>query len=140
MSAWTARAQVLPTPGEYHYDAPIITCLDGYTGTQIPESYSITFPGFCGDLQNAQRLAFIAEQPDMVLSCEVFNCIGAANGGFGIQLGVLGVGNGCQPSDFYGIACDGSGNWSQQDFNLTNLEVGRIYYVVVDGYAGERRR
>ncbi|MEO0776014.1 MAG: gliding motility-associated C-terminal domain-containing protein [Bacteroidota bacterium] len=137
MSAWTARAQVLPTPGEYHYDAPIITCLDGYTGTQIPESYSITFPGFCGDLQNAQWLAFIAEQPDMVLSCEVFNCIGAANGGFGIQLGVLGVGNGCQPSDFYGIACDGSGNWSQQDFNLTNLEVGRIYYVVVDGYAGD---
>ena len=35
MRAWTARAQVLPTPGEYHYDAPIITCLDGYTGTRF---------------------------------------------------------------------------------------------------------
>ncbi len=135
--SFTLSAQVLPTPGDYHYDAPIITCLDGYTGNQLPESYSITFPGFCGDLQNAQWLAFIAEQPNMVLSCDVYSCIGAANGGFGIQLGVLGVGNNCDPNDFYGVACDGAGNWSQQDFNLTNLEVGRIYYVVVDGYAGD---
>ncbi len=130
-------AQPFPTPGDDHLSAPIISCIDGYTFTLGPVEYNINFPGYCGDMQNTDWLAFIAEAPDMVLSAEVFNCQ-APGGPYGIQLGVLGVGNDCMPSEFYRVACEGDGYWSQKDIPLSGLVPGSIYYIAVDGYANDR--
>lgn len=133
----TIFAQPYPTPGNDYPDAPIITCLDGYIGTLGPVSYVRTFPGFCGDLQNAHWLAFVAESTDMTLSVDITNCSGSSNGGFGLQIGVLGVGATCTPSEFYAVTCFGSGNWLQRDFPMTGLDIGSVYYIVVDGYAND---
>ena len=125
----SAIAQMYPDPGTNRLNAPIVTCLDGFSNRLDPASYNVSFPGFCGDLQNAHWVGFVAERTDMVLSCEISGCVGGNNGGYGVQLTVLGIGNDCSPSGFYTVLCDGSGNWDQQDFNLTGLEIGRVYYV-----------
>lgn len=131
----TIIAQPFPIPGDSHLNAPILMCLDGYTSDMGPIGPDTNFPGLCGDLSNDDWIAFVAEANDMVLSMEVYNCLGGSNGGFGIQFGVLGVGDVCTPNEFYRVACDGGGNWNQRDFNLTGLDVGSVYYIVIDGYA-----
>ncbi len=130
-------AQPYPTPGDDHLTAPIISCIDGYTATLGPVVYSINFPGYCGDMQNTDWLAFIAEAPDMTISAQVFNCQSTPGSAFGIQLGVLGVGNDCMPSEFFRVACEGNGYWNQRDIPLTGLVPGSIYYIAIDGYAND---
>ena len=96
----------------------------GYTPGNTP-------PGWCGTIENDQWFAFVGGTGPGTITATPSNC---ANGD-GIQIGVL---DDCLNGNL--IACNGGfegGGNTPVSITLNGLHPGEVYYLVVDGYAGD---
>ena len=119
--------------------APIVCpssgLLDEYCGTNFNFNYNPNLqpPNFCGDLQNPDWIGFIPITTTVELHFLVENC--NATG----QIPALQVMafKGCSPNwepasaCFYQIYTNTS-----ETISMNNLEVGGVYYLLVDGFSG----
>jgi hypothetical protein len=86
-------------------------------------------PGFCSDIQNDQWFAFVASAPNGSIAVTSSNCA---------------IGNGIQAAVYDGCAALGplschpgaqGGAGEEVALSLFNLTVGKIYYLVIDGFS-----
>ncbi len=95
----------------------------GYTG-QTP-------PGFCGTIENEQWFAFIAAQPAVTFVATPSNC----EGGNGIQIALY---PSCNANP---IVCNGGstgGGSTPVSVSTAALVPGNVYYLLIDGFAGDQ--
>jgi len=127
--------------GNTPFDACIIcdlSLLDGYTGTTSGFFPGFDSPFFCGTIENSQFFPFYAPQEYVVFLVETYNCQGTPTG-FGVQ------------GEVYSSDCISDGPFTLQPvsncasvgtdipFELvaSNLTVGEVYYLFIDGWAGD---
>ncbi|MEO1411409.1 MAG: hypothetical protein AAFW73_16085, partial [Bacteroidota bacterium] len=131
-----------PIPGSIYFDAPIINCsLDGYTFQTSPFSNPYTGPSFCADPHNSQWLAFYAKFDAIQLRLSVSNCVNPP-GTQGLQAVVYGLegdlGSPACRLNPNNLFCERGVGYQEDIFiTLDNLEWGRMYYLVIDGYLGD---
>ncbi|HMX41165.1 MAG TPA: hypothetical protein PKD78_12580, partial [Saprospiraceae bacterium] len=85
---------------------------------------------FCGTLENAQWLGFIAGKDKATFSIKPFNCLN----GNGVQVALY---NDCSAKP---LACDkGKEGGAGQAVNISvDLVAGANYFLLIDGYAGDQ--
>lgn len=130
-----------PPPSDDCLSAPLITNFEGYCGTT--SGYSVQAPGnlgtaFCGSIENNAFLSFIAADPTITLDYWV---TGGAACPSGAQFQIFQA-----PTP-----CNSGGNWtaftpcinpsgaigSSGSMTVTGLTVGNVYYLMIDGFAGD---
>ncbi len=111
-------------------DKACINCnFNGYTGntTGFPSGFA---PEFCGTVENAQWLGFIAGEPNATFIITPINC--TSNNG--VQVALY---SDCQGAP---LACDkGKEDGGGIPVSIaTQLAPGANYYLLIDGYAGDQ--
>lgn len=120
-------------PGNTCCDATILTDgLDGYCGsTNGYTDEPASIPAFCAFLDNNSWVAFIAGSDQVVLEITSSNCIF----GDGIQVAIM------ETSDCVNFVmrsnCWNPGTVGTGLVTATGLVPGEIYYLMVDGWAGD---
>ena len=125
-----------PPPALDPFTAPIVECLDGYQWTLDP-SIGGYFepPGFCGDIDNPQWLAFVPTLPFMVITVNQGFCAY----GNGIQLAAYDMNGPCTSTNLNLLQCyTPVGATAPPSLILSNLEIGKVHYLLIDGWAGDQ--
>ena len=108
--------------------------INNFTGNNSITELGEAPAGFCApQLHNTQWLGFIANSPSLSLTVDVFNC----NTGDGLQIGIY---NTLDCTSFSLVSnCESSvPAGTSATFNTTApLEIGGIYFLVVDGSFGD---
>ncbi len=120
-------------PGNTCCDATILSDgLDGYCGSTNGYTDDPAVIGsFCAFLDNNSWVAFIAGSEEVELEITSFNCVF----GNGIQVAILETSN-C--TDFTMRSnCWNPGTETSGTVTATNMTPGEIYYLMVDGWAGD---
>ncbi len=108
--------------------------LDGFCNTTNANYTSENAPPFCAIIDNNAWLAFIANQETVDFMFTVTNC----NFNFGIHTDIYSTGN-C--NTFVNVTDDCFNPGPAQDLSGTlsaiNLTPGEIYYIMIDGWAGD---
>lgn len=118
-------------PADFCFDACIFCGLNGYSGTTSGYS-SAQLSGFCGTIENNQWLAIVPTASGGVITGTPFNCAH----GDGIQLALYTSCSADAP-----LFCSGGsyGNGTTpMVLTVDGLVAGQIYYLMVDGYAGDQ--
>ncbi|MCB0707347.1 MAG: gliding motility-associated C-terminal domain-containing protein [Saprospiraceae bacterium] len=106
--------------------------LDGYCSSTYASGVGPCPPPFCGSCENYQFLGFIASSNVIQLEVTANNCTGTPNGS-GVQAQIYdGCANPQAVSDCWSSGAQGTGV-----ITATNLNIGQIYYLMVDGWAGD---
>lgn len=127
-----------PMAGEACSSATPICDLSGYCGN-TSSSYSVSSwtslsSAFCGSLDNDSFLSFTAAASSVSLNLWVTS----STMGYGIQLFIFSANTcGSGPVSTYG-ACYNPGVVEQNvTITATGLTPGNVYYILIDGYAGD---
>jgi|GEM_PF-469601 len=110
-------------------DACIFCNFNGYTGSTFGFP-SGTATAFCGTVENAQWLGFIAGKDKATFIIKPFNCLG----GNGVQVALY---NDCKLKP---LACDKGvefGGTKPVSISV-DLSPGSNYFLLIDGYAGDQ--
>lgn len=102
--------------------------LDGFSGSNDGYFQSIA-PDFCGTLENAQWLGFIAGAPNVAITITASNCLD----GHGMQIALY------DACDAPPLDC-GEGEVDGANLPITinaNLVAGEQYFLLIDGFAGD---
>ena len=103
-------------------------CGPVYTGTTAGYSRGTRPPGFCGTIENNQWLAFQASSTTATVSITSWNC----QFGRGVQLYMV------DPQLNPVSSCFSSGGTNTPgNITATNLIPGQVYYIMIDGFAGD---
>ncbi len=115
-------------PGANRCVDACMICLNNLSGTTAGFT-SQMIPGFCGTIENDQWLSFIAGAPAITIVANASNCAV----GHGVQMGLFTACN-TAPIACAGGMSQGAGSPVTLSANLTP---GQLYYLMVDGYAGD---
>ncbi|OFY09615.1 MAG: hypothetical protein A2W93_07165 [Bacteroidetes bacterium GWF2_43_63] len=124
-----------PAAGDFCSTPTPICNLNGYCGS-TSSTYTADIPGnlgsiFCGSIENNSWLSFVADATTATLNLFVSNCTNA----WGIQMQIYSV-TGC--STFTSVSnCYNPGTPVNGTVTATGLTIGQIYYVMIDGNAGD---
>ncbi len=130
-------------PGTDCESAPVLceSDLEGYCSNNPSTSNNVAPPPFCAtSVDNAQWIAFVAGSETIQLSIDVSECEGSnapPQGGIQAELFGQSMGN-CENSGFFSVSnCYTAGNPNTTVMLTTNqtLEIGAIYYLVIDGWS-----
>jgi len=126
-------------------DTPESTCiicdlqdLHGYMGNN---ANATLFDGpagtFCGSLENNQFFAFVAPQSSVEFEITSFNCSDPPPpNGSGLQAEIYTSSN-CE-FDWTSVSnCSSNGVTGSIQITASNLIVGEVYYLMIDGWAGD---
>ena len=123
-------------PGNSCFDAPLIcgSILDGFNSSTGP-SNDITQPDiFCGVIENNQWIRFVACEPQVVIDLIVNSCNGTLTGS-GLQAEIFSTDD-C--FNFTSVSnCFNSSTPINGTLTANGLTPGNIYYLMVDGWAGD---
>ncbi len=141
-SAWSqcnpAACPGLPTPALSAPDACSLCALgllDQYSGSTSDVPNAITWPGvFCGTVENNQWFAFSAPQPDVTISFQVSNCASPTNGGIQAEIYCT---TDCNNNWTSVSNCWSPGTEQNGSVTANGLTPGDIYYLMIDGFAGD---
>ncbi len=107
---------------------------DGYCGNTYNSGVGVCPGPFCGSCENYQWFSFIANSTTIQLEIVVSNCQGTAMGS-GMQAQMYQTGD-C--SNFTAVSnCWSPGNQGTGIVTATNLQIGQVYYLMLDGWAGD---
>jgi uncharacterized repeat protein (TIGR01451 family) len=114
-----------------------VSCLIGSVGLESGLYSTAGFTSgsataFCGTIENEQWFAVIAQSNEVTVTATPSNCYN----GNGIQVAFYSSCNDTLP-----IACDGGvsgGAFIPATFSTTLAIPGQLYYILVDGYAGDQ--
>jgi gliding motility-associated-like protein len=117
-----------------------VDSLDGFQFSMDPflhpqDAPNPLCPGpFCSCApHNPTWFAFVAWCTDLDLEVQFDNCV-AGNGSIGAQIAIYGDCDNFTPIDCNVSAADC--NTNDKTLNLTNLEIGQVYYFLIDGCSG----
>jgi gliding motility-associated-like protein len=130
----------LVDPGDSPADA-CITCdlsdLDGYMGTSAGFTPNITPGPFCGSVENNSFIPFVAPQADVSFSIDASNCsVPPPPMGAGLQAEIY-ESTDCGNNWTSVSNCASNGSTAAFAVNATNLTPGGVYYLMIDGWAGD---
>jgi len=114
-------ACILPNPGA-------LDCYYGDTPPSTPQSFP---PFWCTTIENNQWFAFTADATTASFNISVFGCAA----GSGIQAAVLSTPD-CVSFSFVSACLGNIGSNSTQNLLASNLVIGEVYYLMIDGNAG----
>ncbi len=103
-------------------------CGPSYSGSTAGYTRGPRPPGFCGTIENNQWLAVQAASTTITIDITSFNC----RFGRGVQLYMLDVNNNPVSSCF-----SSGGNNLPGQVTATNLIPGEVYFIMIDGFAGD---
>lgn len=108
------------------------TELNGYCGnTQGYDDFPNAIDEFCANIENNSWLSFIAAETDVELDIIASNC----DNNWGIQVQIF------ETSDCINFTpksnCWNSGFESSGTMSITDLVIGEIYYIHIDGWGGD---
>ncbi|MBR9922988.1 MAG: gliding motility-associated C-terminal domain-containing protein [Bacteroidetes bacterium] len=106
--------------------------LDGYCSSTYQSGVGPCPPDFCGSCENYQWIGFIANSTVIQLEVTANNCAGTPNGS-GVQAHMY---DGCS-SPMAVSDCWSSGAQGTGIITGTGLNVGQVYYLMIDGWAGD---
>lgn len=133
-AAWTSTAQLPPacaggSPANTCATACINCNFNGYIGSTAGYPSGVV-PNFCGTVENAQWMGFIAGASNATFSVTPSNC----SDGNGLQIALyedcMGQPLACEKGEM-----DGGGLTVSLDVQVTP---GRNYFLMIDGYAGDQ--
>lgn len=124
-----------PVPGSSYFNAPLLDCcLDGYHFATLPGYGNEVPPAFCNQVESGQWLAFQTGKGEIefTFGLTVQNC----GNGQGVEAQVFGIGNDCSLGALFPVStCETVSTTGS--FTATNLVPGHVYYVFLDGSAGD---
>jgi len=116
-------------PGLDCADAPVLCVLDGYCSTTVNSNPGIAPPSFCGQVENAHWLKFIAGSNTLSLEVTPSNC------NLGLQ-GQIYATDDC--NNFMEVSnCFDQNNLAIFTLNAENLIIGQTYTILIDGKGGD---
>ncbi|MEM1323524.1 MAG: SprB repeat-containing protein, partial [Bacteroidota bacterium] len=136
MSKTPAQQLFCWPPGDGPETAPIIDCLNGYSFETALNGGTTPIPGFCGEIDNSQWIAFVATEGFLHVQLDVGNCMNNQ----GLQLAVYGMAEPCDHFNLFpvsGCFSDLNGLPNTPIVTATNLQIGHVYYIMIDGFNGD---
>ncbi|HLW38767.1 MAG TPA: hypothetical protein VKX31_00155, partial [Brumimicrobium sp.] len=128
-----------PPPGQTACNATPICNLNGYCGT-TSSSYTADYwsqlnSGFCGSIENNAFLTFTAESSTISFDAYVYNCTDTE----GIQIYIFKANGTCSGGSVQSLVCVNHmyAQDTPYDVTATGLTPGDVYYIMIDGYAGD---
>lgn len=113
----------------------VVCDIDGFTADNNSTDLGMAPPGFCApQLHNTQWVGFVAGSTNLVLRIDIFNCTSPANNG--LQIGVYGTQN-CEDFQLVSECYPAIPGNTFAIFNCSGLQVGGIYFIVIDGNVGD---
>ncbi|MBK6621753.1 MAG: PKD domain-containing protein [Saprospirales bacterium] len=107
---------------------------DGYCSTTGPTGVGICPGPFCGSCENYNWFSFIAGSTTIQLTITPSNCVGQPNG-TGLQAQMYATSN-C--TTFTAVSnCESPASNTPITVTGTNLTIGQVYYLMIDGWAGD---
>ncbi|MBK8490534.1 MAG: hypothetical protein IPL49_06380 [Saprospirales bacterium] len=107
---------------------------DGYCSTTSASGVGICPGPFCGSCENYHWFSFIAGSSTITLTITPSNCVGQPNG-TGLQAQMYATSN-C--STFTAVSnCESPASNTPITVTGTNLVIGQVYYLMIDGWAGD---
>jgi gliding motility-associated-like protein len=113
-------------------NAPLLCNLDGYCSDNSAAANSGTPNAFCGVVENNNWISFIAGSETLEIKVSVFDC----NNGNGLQVQVFETSN-CNTFIAKSNCLDPVVNNGTGTMTATDLEIGQIYYLMMDGKGGD---
>ncbi len=117
-------------PAESCLEACIYCDFTGLQGFTLGYAASPPPPGFCGTIQNDQWIGFIAGQPSATFTLTPSNC----TNGNGLEFALY---ESCSAPPLICILGQVGGGNTPLTLTANNLLVGKHYYLLIDGYAGD---
>lgn len=116
-------------PGLDCEDAPVLCVLDGYCSTTVNSNPGIAPPSFCGQIENAHWLKFVAGSNNLSLEVTPSNC------NLGLQ-GQIYSTDDCD--NFTAVSnCFDQNNLAIFVLDAENLIIGQTYTILLDGKGGD---
>lgn len=107
---------------------------DGFCSNTAPSGVGLCPADFCGSCENYHWFSFIANSPTIQLEIEPSNCIGTGMGS-GLQAHMYET-NDCV--NFNPVSnCESPGVEQVITVTGNNLNVGQVYFLMIDGWAGD---
>jgi len=124
----------LPAPNDACSSATLINTFDGYCGTTLA-SYTVDAnTAFCGSIDNNSWLQFVASETSVLINWWI---TGGTSCTFGAQFQAFSGSCGSLTA-LTGSCVNPTGEIGNSGvFNFSGLTVGNIYYLMIDGYAGD---
>lgn len=113
-------------------NAPLLCDLDGYCSDNSGATNSGTPNAFCGLVENNNWISFIAGSETLEIKVSVYDC----NNGSGLQVQVFETAD-CNFFIAKSNCLDPVPNNGEGTMTATNLEIGQIYYLMMDGKGGD---
>ena len=115
-------------------NAPVLCStadLDGYCSTTGNTGAGVCPPPFCATCENSHWLAFYAGTSTVSLLITPSNCVG----GGGLQAQIFATSD-C--NNFTAVSnCESPGFATPMPVTATNLNIGQIYYLLIDGFGAD---
>lgn len=112
----------------------VLCGIDGFTNTNSSTDLGMAPPGFCApQLHNTQWVGFVAGSTSISMQIDVFDC---QINGDGLQIGIYGTQN-CEDFQLVSECYPSIPENTFAQFNMSGLQVGGIYFVVIDGSNGD---
>ena len=115
-------------------DACVLCDIDGLVGNNNTDfSFTPAPPGFCAQqLHNTQWVGFVAGTPNIQMEITPFNC----QSNNGLQIGIYQTLT-CESFQLVSECYNDISPFTPATFNMSGLQVGGIYFIVVDGTNGD---
>lgn len=118
-------------PAESCLEACVYCDFTGFQGTTEGYMANTAPPGFCGSLQNDQWVSFVAGSPAPTFTLTPSNCLNGNGLEFALYESCSTPPLICKPGQM-------GGGTTPLIITANNLTVGRHYYLMIDGYAGDQ--
>jgi len=114
-------------------DACVLCDIDGLIGNNNTVGFNMAPPGFCGNqLHNTQWVGFVAGTSNIQMIITPFDC----QINEGLQIGIYQTLN-CENFQLVSECSPQIFPSTPATFNMFGLQVGGVYFIVIDGYNGD---